>query len=110
MSRKGVYKPSRWLAELCTSLQYKSYSASSPDNTRRSGIKLPEGQGLGLFIFCPSHGSLPPKEELSLAERQPVVPAVGTEHHNRQLKAHGIRIVLGLEEKEIQLSRPKGRD
>lgn len=76
---EGVYKPSRWLAELCTSLQYKSHSASSPDNTRRSGIKLPEGQGLGLFILCPSHGSLPSKEELSLAERQSVVHAVGTE-------------------------------
>lgn len=99
MSCEGVCKPSRWLAELCTSLQYKSYSASSPDNTRRSGIKLPEGQGLGLFILWPSHGSLPPKEELSLAERQSVVPAVGPEHHNRQLEAHGIRIVLGPEEK-----------
>lgn len=110
MSREGVYKPSRWLAGPCTSLQYKSYLASSPDNTRRSGIKLPEGQGLGLFILCPSHGSLPPKEELSLAERQPVVHVVGTEHHNRLLEAHGIRIVLGPEEKEIELSRPKGRD
>lgn len=95
MSCERVYKPSRWLAELCTSLQHQSYSASSPDNTRLSGIKLPEGQGLGLFILCPSRGSLPLKEELSLAERPPVVPAVGTEHHNRQLEAHGIGIVFG---------------
>lgn len=64
LCRKGVHSPSRRLSELCTSLQYKSYSASGPDNTRRSGIKLPEGPGLGLFILCPSHGSLPPEEEL----------------------------------------------
>lgn len=107
MSCEGVYKPSRWLAELCTSLQHKSYSASSPDNTRLSGIKLPEGQGLGLFILCASHGSLPLKEELSLAERPPVVSVVGTEHHSRSME---LELYLDLRKKKFSRVGPKGRD